>query len=130
MDLLIYLTFTVVACAWCFIIPNSWGAVGLLYATFELINVVAVIVFAIGTVNFNSYYRLQEWFSPYQLSMYSSYIADRYYDFKFTENNGWSFVIGNGRGGMLALKTVVTSLLLMGGMGYLGGLAFSKRDLK
>lgn len=130
MDLLIFLTFAVVACAWCFIIPNSWGAVGLLYANLELITVISTIIYAVGMVNFNSYYQLQEWLSPYQLSMYSNYIADRYYDFTFVENSGWSLIVGNGRGGLLALKTVLTSLFMMGGMGYLGALSFTKRDLK
>jgi len=130
MDLLIFLAFAVVACAWCFIIPNSWGAVGLLYATLELINIVSTIVYAVGTVNFNSYYLFQEWLLPYQLSMYSNYIADRYYDFTFSQTSGWSFIVGNGRGGLLAMKTVLASLLLLGGMGYLGALSFTKRDLK
>lgn len=131
--LLIYIAFSVVACAWTFIIPNSWGAVGLIYATFQLLNLVAIIVYAASQMNSNSYYQLQEWLIPYQLSLFTSYFPDIGGQYVYSSNqgyNGWHLTVFNGRAGMLSLKTAITSLIMMGGMGYLGGLAFAKRDLK
>lgn len=131
MSLLIYIAVSVVACAWAFIIPNSWGAVGLLYATLQLLNLVAVIVTAASSINFNTYYQLQEWLLPYQLSLFTDYIPDVRGGYFYIKNaNYWQLLVYNGRAGWLSLKTVISSLVLMGGMGYLGGLAFSKRDLK
>lgn len=137
MCLILYIVTSVLACSWCFIIPNSWGAIGLLYATFQLFNLVSVIVYAAASINYNTYYLFQEWLMPYQMGLYSNYFSDLYGQYRYVNSSGssysssgWRLEIYNGRAGLLALKTVVSSLVLMGGMGYLGGLAFMKRDLK
>ena len=133
MDLLIFLALTVIACAWAFIIPNSWGALGLLYATFVLFNLIATILYGVSQFNLDTYYQLQEWLFPYQFGIYSNYHGDLAAKFKHYTSNGsgyWRQVIYPGRTVALALKTTATALLGIGGMGYLGGLSFVKRDLK
>jgi len=133
MELLIFLALTVIACAWSFIIPNSWGALGLLYATFVLFNIISTILFGVSEFNYNTYYQLQEWLFPYQLGIYSNFRGDLYPQFVYGDSNGygsWSQVVYSGRTTALALKTTATALIGIGGMGYLGALSFVKRDLK
>ena len=74
MELLIYISLTVLACAWAFIIPNSWGAFGLLYATLEAASIFAVILYVIGEFNGNSYFQVQEWLLSYQLGQYNTFM--------------------------------------------------------
>jgi hypothetical protein len=88
MDLLIFLALTVIACAWAFIIPNSWGALGLLYATFVLFNLIATILYGVSQFNLDTYYQLQEWLFPYQFGMYSNYHGDLAAQFKHYTSNG------------------------------------------
>ena len=133
MSLLIYLVVAVVACAWCFIIPNSWGAIGLLYATAQLFNFVALVVFLTSQANNCTYYQFEEWLTPYQLGLFTSFIPDLRGGYVFVDQGGysyWRMLTYGGRVGFVCLKTVISSLVLAGGMGYLGCLAFAKRDLK
>lgn len=134
MELLIYISLAVISCAWSFIIPNSWGSFGLLYGTLELFALISVITYALGYFNADSYYQLREFFLSYQMGQFSGFTGDYYATFSSqTTNYGTAYVSSTwhaGRTLALCLKTAGSSLVLIGGMGYLGGLAFVKRDLK
>jgi hypothetical protein len=130
MELLLFLSFTVITCAWCFIIPNSWGSLGLLYGTFFVITMLGYILSGVEAFNNQSYYFVQEFLFPYQVTRFSSFSPDIYTTYEFIENEGWNVITHTGRTGILCLVTGFTSLFWIGGMGYLGGLAFQKKDLK
>ena len=74
MELLIYISLAVLACAWAFIIPNSWGAFGLLYATIEAASLFAAVLYVLGEFNGNSYFQVQEWLMSYQLGQYNAFM--------------------------------------------------------
>lgn len=131
MELLMFLSTAVVACSWAFIIPNSWGALGLLYATFALLNITSGILYLAGYFNGNSYFFIQEFLLSYQYGRFSSYAPDIYMQYVYNRNSGvWVATNFNGRSWILMGETIATSLIFIGGMGYLGGLAFQKKDLK
>ena len=133
MELLIYISLAVLACAWSFIIPNSWGAFGLLYATFEVAALIGIIVYGLGYFNANSYYQLREWLVSYQMGQFNGFGADYYATFTNDRSHGYDVintVFHAGRTLALCLKTAGSSLILIGTMGFLGGRAFVKRDLK
>lgn len=129
MNLLIFISTSVIACAWSFIIPNSWGSLGLLYATFEVLAVIFVIIYVAGSFSGVSYYYVEEFLLPYQAGKFASFNPDTYTTYAY-ENGNWTSVNHAGRSTVLILITCATSLLWIGGMGYLGGLAFQKKDLK
>jgi hypothetical protein len=130
----LYLVMSAVACSWSFIIANSWGALGLLYATFIVLNILTLLTEGICDFNHNYVYQLLEWFPPYQFDRAMSYLVDQTYQFvQETDTEGqiyFSPEIVTGRAGILALKTILGGLILGGGMSYLGILAFQKKDLK
>lgn len=129
MCLLIYLVFAVIACSWAFIIPNSWGALGLLYATIAFFSLLSLIVLFIESANRDTYYQFSEWLLPYQYSAFSLLSFDD--AVKIDLSSGYyQTVLVSGRAGALIAKTVISCLVLGGGMGFLGFLSFTKRDLK
>lgn len=129
MELLIYISLTVLACAWAFIIPNSWGAFGLLYATIEAASLFAAVLYVLGEFNGNSYFQVQEWLMSYQLGQYNAFMSDYYVNY-VKGSYGWTPTLFEGRQLYLGLKTAASSLIIIGGMGYLGAFSFGKRDLK
>ena len=129
MDLLIFISTSVIACAWSFIIPNSWGSLGLLYAFFEALALIFIIFYVAGAFNGASYYYVEEFLLPYQAGKFASFDPDTFITYVF-ESGYWQNVNNAGRSTILVIITCATSLAWIGGMGYLGGLAFQKKDLK
>ena len=95
MELLIYISLAVLACAWSFIIPNSWGAFGLLYATFEVAALIGIIVYGLGYFNANSYYQLREWLVSYQMGQFNGFGADYYATFTNDRSHAFFFLLIN-----------------------------------
>jgi hypothetical protein len=134
MELLIYLTYAAIALSWVYIIGNSWGALGLFVATIFAFDIFYAIIYGVGVSHSNTYYKFMECLFPYQNSAYLSCNPDTTAEY---------VAVSNGSGGkyfklqavydrtlILAIKTICSSVVLIGGMGGLGYLAFYKKDLK
>jgi hypothetical protein len=133
MEMLIYVTFAMIALSWVYIIGNSWGALGLFAATIFAFDVFFSIIFGIGRNHNNTYFQFMECLLPYQNAAFLNYdvdIAAKYVVQTSEYGNSFTLKAEYGRALPLILKTVFSSIILVGGFGGLGYLAFYKKDLK
>jgi ABC-type transport system involved in multi-copper enzyme maturation permease subunit len=113
---------TVVATSFAFIVHNAWGAFGCLIGFSFLLEMIMLLISLLEFYNVDNYYILKEWIYTYQISRFESLAFDA------TEN--LEGIEATGRTIPLILKTLASSLLGGGGLGFLGWLSFTKRDLK
>lgn len=113
---------TVVSTSFAFIIHNAWGAFGCLIGFFFFISFVETITNLFESVNQDSYYVFKELLYSYQ--------ASRFISLNYDFSDGVYAARVSGRAAALIIKTILSSLFVGGGMGYLGWLSFTKRDLK
>lgn len=120
---------TAVATSFAFIIHNAWGAFGCLIGFIFLSSMIYTTTLLFQSLNYDNYYVWNECVYSYQLMTlqslnfdsltYGARVAGQYLEVTVT-----------GRTVPLVLKTFFSALLIGGGMGYLGWLSFTKRDLK
>ena len=135
LTLLVFLTYAIVSVSWVYIIPSSWGAFGLLAASFVLNNLILTITLSLGTANGNTYYKFAECLVSYQYLSAMNCNIDKAAQYEFVENpytgeSSLQLVLVKGRATVNIIKTIASSLVISGAMYGFGVLVFTKRDLK
>lgn len=115
-----------IATSFAFIAHNAWGAFGCFIAFLFLSNIIYGVVSLFQGLNYDNYYVVNECLYAYQASALKSLNFD---GFSYYGKSG-NLVKVVGRTLPLVLKTLFSSLIVGGGMGFLGWLSFTKRDLK
>jgi hypothetical protein len=130
MSMFLYLVGALIAVSWSFIIPNSWGSLGVFYGMLEGLLLVNLILFLALNLNYIDSYPFTEWLFSNQVSKFQSMGLDSAFKFTTNEYGGHVTETVYGRTLPLVIKTLVSGSILGGGMAVLGGLSFVKRDLK
>ena len=135
MLLLVYLMFASAATSWSYIIPNSWGALGLFYASIVFITIVGTIVTVLGERNHMPVYLFMNFLPDYQTARLTAMSFDTAVTGYAKEVSPYGYitytsVVTEGHATSFVLTTVFSNLFYIALMDFLGCLSFVKRDLK
>jgi hypothetical protein len=134
--LLIFLTFITGAVCFSYLIPNSWGALGVFVGGSAFISLFTLAIdaacFNTGTVC----YLFENFLTPYQYSRLSTLTYDSAISSyttivnQYSGNTTYHPVISAGHSTSFILTTVFSNLFYMAAATFFGALSFVKRDLK
>jgi hypothetical protein len=134
--LLIFLTFITAAVCFSYLIPNSWGALGVFVGGSAAISLFTLIIDAACLNTGTVCYLFENFLTPYQYSRlstlsYDSAIAS-YTSIvnSYSGNTTYVPVISTGHSTSFILTTVFSNLFYMAVTTFFGALSFVKRDLK
>ena len=131
---LIYLMMACAATSWSYIIPNSWGALGLFYASCLALLISVIVVDDFAQSHLLPLYLLENFLPGYQAAKLMVFDYDTavtsYVDVGGGQYVYYQAVSTAGHAVPFILTTIFSNLLYAAGMTFLGCLSFIKRDLK
>jgi hypothetical protein len=130
----IYLMMACAATSWSYIIPNSWGSLGVFYASCLALLFSVFIVDDIATRNHTSLYLLENFLPGYQSAKLMAFDYDNAItSYKDMGGQGYVYYMPQttaGHATPFILTTVFSNLFYAAAMTFLGCFSFLKRDLK